>query len=106
MSIPCLYSKKKLSDSLLLYVRVRSNVLKTLYADDSPFKEYSLTICGHSLGAGCAILLSIMLRPTFPALKCYAYCPPGSTVDDEMAKYCEAFIISIVRQDDFSKSQG
>nr|DBA20252.1 TPA: hypothetical protein GDO54_015964 [Pyxicephalus adspersus] len=39
--------------------------------------EYRLVIVGHSLGAGAAALLAIMLRSSFPTLKCYAFSPPG-----------------------------
>lgn len=77
-----------------------SRVLKTLYSEQSPFRNYPLVLCGHSLGAGCASVLSIMLRPLFPSLKCYAYCPPGAIVNEEMADICEDFITCFVRQDD------
>jgi acetyl esterase/lipase len=33
-------------------------------------------VVGHSLGGGCASVLSLMLRPSFPNLKCYAFEPP------------------------------
>ncbi|MGH0139238.1 UNVERIFIED_CONTAM: hypothetical protein FKN15_068647 [Acipenser sinensis] len=39
--------------------------------------EYKLVITGHSLGAGTAAVLSILLRSAFPGLKCYAFSPPG-----------------------------
>ena len=74
-------------------------MLKTIYSDQSPYKDYNLIICGHSLGAGCASIvsisvtitkiwldfadssvetsflskLSLMLRPSFPSLHCFAY---------------------------------
>lgn len=40
-------------------------------------QEYKLVITGHSLGAGTAALLAIMLRNSFPTLQCYAFSPPG-----------------------------
>ncbi|KAL7535880.1 hypothetical protein ACHAXR_012207 [Thalassiosira sp. AJA248-18] len=84
-----------------LYNDIKKNrCLKNLASEQSPFKDYPLVLCGHSLGAGCATILSLMLRPKFPSLTCYAYCPPGAIVDDEMAKYCEEFITNFVRQDD------
>ncbi|XP_077407579.1 diacylglycerol lipase-beta isoform X2 [Vanacampus margaritifer] len=39
--------------------------------------EYKLVIAGHSLGAGAAAVLAILLRNSFPTLKCYAFSPPG-----------------------------
>lgn len=31
---------------------------------------------GHSLGAGAAALLAIMLRNSYPQVRCYAFSPP------------------------------
>lgn len=36
-----------------------------------------LKVVGHSLGAGMAILLTLMLRAEFPNVMCFAYSPPG-----------------------------
>ena len=38
---------------------------------------YQLVVTGHSLGAGAATLLSILLKPTYPELRCFAFSPPG-----------------------------
>lgn len=51
----------------------RRQVLKMLFSPESPFKDYPLVICGHSLGAGCASILALMLRPAFSSIKCFAY---------------------------------
>ncbi len=84
-----------------IYNSLRSEkVLKQLYSDESPFKNFSLVVCGHSLGAGCASLLAIMLRPSFPSIKCFAYEPPGGLIDLNLATKCEDFITATVRQDD------
>lgn len=40
-------------------------------------QEYKLVITGHSLGAGTASVLAILLRNSFPSLRCYAFSPPG-----------------------------
>lgn len=39
-------------------------------------KHYGLIVVGHSLGAGTAAILSFLLRPQYPSLKCFAYSPP------------------------------
>lgn len=58
--------------------------------------EYKLVIVGHSLGAGAAALLAIMLRSSFPTLKCYAFSPPGGLLSKALAEYSQSFIISII----------
>lgn len=40
-------------------------------------KEFQLVIVGHSLGAGTASILGILLRQEYPDLLCYCYSPPG-----------------------------
>uniref|UniRef100_A0A8C5PLC2 Diacylglycerol lipase-beta n=1 Tax=Leptobrachium leishanense TaxID=445787 RepID=A0A8C5PLC2_9ANUR len=58
--------------------------------------EYKLVIVGHSLGAGAASLLAIMLRNSFPTLKCYAFSPPGGLLSKNLADYSKNFIISVI----------
>lgn len=40
-------------------------------------ESFSLVLVGHSLGAGTASILAILLRQTHPDLQCFAYSPPG-----------------------------
>lgn len=40
-------------------------------------QNYQLIITGHSLGAGVAAILAVLLKPAYPYLHCYAYSPPG-----------------------------
>ena len=90
-----------LARSKWLYNQIKkTKVLKTLYSEKSPFKDFGLVVCGHSLGAGCASLLAIMVRPAFPSVRCFAYEPPGGLLDEELAKKSEDFITTTVRQDD------
>jgi hypothetical protein len=77
----------------------RQKVLKRLYSVNSPYRDWNLVVVGHSLGAACAQLLSLMLRPSFPSLKCYAYEPP-SIFDDRLASHCQDFITSMILGDD------
>ncbi|XP_063286431.1 diacylglycerol lipase-beta [Pelobates fuscus] len=58
--------------------------------------EYKLVVVGHSLGAGAASMLAIMLRNSFPTLKCYAFSPPGGLLSKGLADYSKNFIISII----------
>lgn len=36
---------------------------------------------GHSLGAGVAVLLGLMLKPSYPDLRCFAFAAPGTLLD-------------------------
>jgi sn1-specific diacylglycerol lipase len=53
---------------------------------DGRYANMQLIVCGHSLGAGVAALLSLLLRPYFPNLKCYAFSPPGALVSPDLAR--------------------
>lgn len=41
------------------------------------YPEYDLILTGHSLGAGVACLLAILMRPRYPDVKVYAFSTPG-----------------------------
>ena len=56
---------------------------------------YNLVIVGHSLGAGCAAILGLLLRePDYPDLRCYCYSPPGTVIDEQGAAFTEEFVTS------------
>ncbi|KAL6094627.1 daglb [Pungitius sinensis] len=58
--------------------------------------EYKLVITGHSLGAGTASLLAILLRNSFPSLQCYSFSPPGGLLSKALADYSKDFVVSVV----------
>ncbi|XP_029977264.1 sn1-specific diacylglycerol lipase beta [Sphaeramia orbicularis] len=58
--------------------------------------EYKLVITGHSLGAGTASLLAILLRNSFPTLQCYSFSPPGGLLSKALADYSKDFVVSVV----------
>ncbi|KAJ8283944.1 hypothetical protein COCON_G00027940 [Conger conger] len=58
--------------------------------------EYRLVITGHSLGAGTASVLAILLRSAFPTLQCYAFSPPGGLLSKALAEYSKEFVVSVV----------
>ncbi|KAL7535218.1 hypothetical protein ACHAXR_007620 [Thalassiosira sp. AJA248-18] len=84
----------------------KRRVLKNLYSSESMYKDYNLVVVGHSLGGGCAQVLSLMLRPSFPSLRCYAFEPPGCIFDDVLSEDCKEWITSIVNHEDVGKSRG
>lgn len=71
-----------------------------LLGDSAKYPSYRLVIVGHSLGAGCAAVLSLILRSTFPDLRCLAYSPPGCVFSAKMASECADFVTSFVLDSD------
>lgn len=41
-----------------------------------------LRIVGHSLGGGCAALLTLLLKPVYPLVKALAVSPPGGLISE------------------------
>ncbi|KAM6155294.1 diacylglycerol lipase-beta [Rhynchocyon petersi] len=58
--------------------------------------EYRLVLVGHSLGAGAAALLALMLRNAYPQVKCYAFSPPRGLLSKSLYEYSKSFIVSLV----------
>lgn len=82
------YVKRKLEET---------NLLNEVF---SVLQSYSLVITGHSLGAGTASVLALLLRSKYPTLKCFAFSPPGGLLNVDGVKHSEDFIFSIVVGDD------
>lgn len=63
--------------------------------DDLPdCSGYDLIVIGHSLGAGVAAILSIMLKPEFPDLRCISYSAPGCVLDMDMCRKVKDWMLS------------
>lgn len=58
---------------------------RLLLGDASHFSNFKLVICGHSLGAGIAAVLSCMLKPQFPSLTGLCFEPPGCVLSKNAA---------------------
>uniref|UniRef100_A0A0X3PD03 sn-1-specific diacylglycerol lipase n=2 Tax=Schistocephalus solidus TaxID=70667 RepID=A0A0X3PD03_SCHSO len=58
--------------------------------------DYPLVVCGHSLGAGVASVLALLLRSYYPEVKGYAYSPPLGLMNVQLARFCKPFVCSIV----------
>lgn len=64
------YIKNKLQEENLIQRAQQHNL-------ERKTNQFGLVIVGHSLGAGTAAILSILLKPHYPTLVCYSYSPPG-----------------------------
>lgn len=55
---------------------------KLLLAEQAPCRGWELICTGHSLGAGVAAILGLMLRRRFTKLRCLCFAPPGCVLSD------------------------
>lgn len=89
-----LVSRNKCIDYLLSYFFLKGMVQTASYIRNKLEKEnllgkafahnpergtpdFRLVLVGHSLGAGTAAILALLLRHEYPHVHCYAYSPPG-----------------------------
>ena len=60
-------------------------------------RGYGLVLTGHSLGAGTAALLSMLLRPHYgERLHCWAFSPPGGLLSRETVALTRQYVTSVV----------
>jgi hypothetical protein len=67
-----------------------------LLGDNAKYKHYRLRVIGHSLGAGCAAVLSLFLRPKYPKVRCLAFSPPGCVFSANLAAECGEWTTSFI----------
>jgi sn1-specific diacylglycerol lipase len=64
------------------------------------YHSYRLRVVGHSLGAGVASILSVLLHPQYPNLRCLAFSPPGCTMSENLAEAVSEHTYSYIVDDD------
>lgn len=78
---------------------IRSDLAERGVLDDAMIDGRELRVTGHSLGAGTAAILALMLRPQYPSLHCLVYgCP--AVVDARTAELAKPFITTLVHSKD------
>lgn len=86
-----------LLEQLLLKGRVDQNDHFKVDDDWQNCREYGLVLTGHSLGAGTAALLAMLLRPIYgERVHCWAYSPPGGLLSENTAKLTRSYVTSVV----------
>ena len=63
-----------------IYKKLKSeNLLERAFGwrKEAGTDKFDLVCVGHSLGGGIAVILTLMLRQEYQAIKCFAYSPPG-----------------------------
>ena len=53
-------------------------------------------IAGHSLGAGVAAMLSLKMHQRAKGVQCWAFCPPGGLLSQNLSHASEDYITSII----------
>lgn len=84
-----IYIRNKLQQEDLIERALQRNAERMTHTFD-------LVLVGHSLGAGTAAILAILLKPEHPTLQCFSYSPPGGLLSMPAVEYSKSFITSVV----------
>ncbi|VDM42009.1 unnamed protein product [Toxocara canis] len=64
------------------------------------YPNYGISVCGHSLGAGVATLLALLLKQSYDSVRCYAFSPPGCVISESGLRETENLVFSVIVGDD------
>lgn len=87
------YIRNKLSEKRIL--EIANEDLRAKESKTNSF-QYPIIVVGHSLGAGTAAILAILLRQFYHNVVCFAFAPPGGLLSEAAAEHSKDFVISIV----------
>jgi sn1-specific diacylglycerol lipase len=78
------------SMNILRELHQNQKLHRLLLGDTPSFPSYKLVVTGHSLGAGVAAMISVLLEPFVQErgiqMQCMCFAPPGSTVTKNLAE--------------------
>ena len=78
---------------LISYFIHRNKILDDAISHE--FSGFKLRIIGHSLGAGIAAMLGLMLRQKFPTLRCLCFSPPGCVFSQRTARESKDYALYV-----------
>uniref|UniRef100_A0A182LSM2 Diacylglycerol lipase-alpha n=1 Tax=Anopheles culicifacies TaxID=139723 RepID=A0A182LSM2_9DIPT len=84
-----IYIKQKLEEENLIQRALKHNPARGT-------QRFGLILVGHSLGAGTASILAILMKQQYDVLHCYSYSPPGGLLSMPAVEYSKSFITSVV----------
>uniref|UniRef100_A0A182KAI2 Diacylglycerol lipase-alpha n=1 Tax=Anopheles christyi TaxID=43041 RepID=A0A182KAI2_9DIPT len=84
-----IYIKQKLEEENLIQRALKHNPARGT-------QGFGLILVGHSLGAGTAAILAILMKQEYEVLHCYSYSPPGGLLSMPAVEYSKSFITSVV----------
>eukprot|EP00804_Cyclotella_cryptica_P012618 CCRYP_020789-RA/>CCRYP_020789-RA protein AED:0.21 eAED:0.20 QI:0/0/0/1/0/0.1/10/0/507 len=89
------YHRYSLSGLILLLMhKILDNAIH------NEFPDFKLSVIGHSLGAGIAAMLGLMLRQKYPELMCLCFSPPGCVFSQKLAKESKNYVCSYILHND------
>ncbi|XP_013101235.2 diacylglycerol lipase-alpha [Stomoxys calcitrans] len=88
------YIKNQLEEKSLLQMAFNKNTERNTHT-------FELLVVGHSMGAGVATILAILLKPSYPSLQSINYSSPGSLLSMAAMEYSKTFITTICMGKDF-----
>ena len=96
------YIRSELVDKHIIHLA--NDELKSKFAGSS--EHFPIIIVGHSLGAGTAAILAVLLREIYSNVICFAFAPPGGLLSEEAAEYTKDFVVSVVYAKDIVPRVG